>query len=498
MRQGILRRARLLVDRQSSLSISYMVYTLALGFSGAVQLGLLFLFARLLPTSAFGLVTLLMVAIPLAARFVTLGSDIGLAIRIWKRPRIEQQADLNAMLTWTWANSVLIVLLGLVAWQFMVAVIHPLFFVCALLAATSRNLTEILLVMLRREGRVAQVGALIVVRALLFGGMCGAALVILGHTAFAYLLGVLASEGTVALWALARLHRLYGLRLAAPGSGARMRELVRVGFPTLPGAVAALLLAGGDRFIITAVLGLAAAGVYALGQRLAESVVQILFIPFATAFGPFALGVASQSPQRAFDLIGRTALTFAYLGGVVLGVPAIVGRQVVLALIGSEYAPGATIFLLVIAGFLVFQIAQILAVYFNHTEQIRKHMWIILAAAASNIALNFFAVKAIGIIGAAVVSLVIYQGVLIAVAFTARPSGIPLVSLRRLYVPLLLFFAYLLLIYQVDSQGMATVTAVLAKTLVWAVYLTICLALSREARSAVTGMAERLRLFLAA
>jgi O-antigen/teichoic acid export membrane protein len=322
-------------------------------------------------------------------------------------------------------------------------------------------------------------------------------LLVIGETALAYLMGLLAAEGLVALWALARLNRLYGLRLLTPGSGARMRELLRVGFPTLPGAVAALLLLGGDRFVITALLGLAATGVYALGQKLAESVVQILFIPFTAAFVPYALSMASKDQEQAFNLIGRSALVFAYLGGAIVGLPVILGREVILAFAGPEYAPAAPVFLLVTAGVLVFQLSQILGVYFSHTEQLRKYMWIIVVAAAGNLLLNLVVVRVAGIVGAAIVSLLMYEGVLIAMALAARRSGNPLVSLRRLHLPLLLFFTFLLLIFLVDSRGMDTIPAVLAKAALWAGYSAIGLALSREARSAITGIADRFRMLLA-
>lgn len=496
MRQGIQRSVRLLADRQSSLSVSYLVYTLALGFSGAVQLGLLFLLARLLPTADFGIVTLLMVSIPLAARFVTLGSDIGLSIRIWKRPRDEQQADLSAVLTWTTINTAIVVLLGVVVGAFTISALHPFFFVCAILAAACRNCTEAFQLMLRREGRVALVGLVVVIRAILIAAACVAAVVVIGGTAFAYLVGLLVAEGLAALATLVRFQRLYSLRFGAPESAARMRELVRVGFPAIPVAVAALLLAAGDRFVITALLGLGATGVYALGQRLAESLVQILFIPFTTAFNPHTLSIASEDQEQAFGLIGKSTLLFAYLGGGVVGLPVIFSREVILAFAGPEYAPAATVFLLVIAGVLVFQLSQILGTYFTHTEQLRKYMWIIIAAATGNLALNIFAVQVAGILGAAIVSLLMYEAVLIAMALTASRSGNPLVSLFRLHVPLFLFFAYLLVIFQVDSQDMKTAPAVLAKVAVWAGYMGICLALSREARGAVSAIPERFRMLL--
>ncbi len=497
MRQGIARRLRLLVDRQSSLTVSYLVYTLALGFSGVVQLALLFLFGRLLPAAEFGLVTILMIAIPLAARFVTLGSDIGLGIRIWKQPRSDQQADLSAMLTWSSANAALIMLVGLAVWNQAVAGLPPWFFACGLLAAVARNVNETLQMMLRRENRVAEVGAIIVARALLLAALCALARAAVAGAASAYLLPLVACEGLIAVWALARLHRLYGLAPCARGSGARMKELLRVGFPTMPKTLAILLLAGGDRFVVSGMLGLAAAGVYAFGQRLADAVSQYLFYPFAIAFSPVAMNAASQDQRRALDMIGRSAITLGYLGGVALGVPVVFARELVLALLGPDYAQSATVFLLVAGGSLAFHVSQIVAVYFNQTEQIPKHMWILLAATAGSFALNLVVVPAWGIVGAAVVSLAVFHAVLVTVTLTARPAGVPLVAIGALHVPLLLFYFYLLVIHLVDARALGILPAVAAKTGLWACYLAAGLALSRDARVTVAGMARRLRLFLA-
>ena len=238
--QVVSRRLRLIVERQTSLSVSYLLYAVALGISGAVQLGLLFVLARLLPAPEFGVASLLMVSIPLVARLVTLGSDIGLAIRIWKRPRDEQRADLNAMLGWTAVTTAVALPFGLLVWFVVSADLHPLFFVFALLAAALRSCTEIFQAMLQREGHTARVGIMIVTRALLFGCVCAGIVVYVDASSFAYLCGVLAAEGLAAAWAVVQQGDPTGGLLpifSLPASNIA----VGVGLMTLMGLVAGAL-----------------------------------------------------------------------------------------------------------------------------------------------------------------------------------------------------------------------------------------------------------------
>jgi O-antigen/teichoic acid export membrane protein len=301
----------------------------------------------------------------------------------------------------------------------------------------------------------------------------------------------------MALWALGHLHRLYGLRIFAPGSFARMKQLMRVGFPIIPGTAAALLLAAGDRFVITALLGLTATGIYALGQRLAESMVQILFVPFASAFGPFVRKVASEDEGRALTLIADTALTFAYTGGVVVGFLAIFGREMIQVFAGVDYAPAATIFLLVAAAVLLYQLTQTLASYFSYSEQLQKYMWIAIAGAGANIALNVVAVQVAGIVGAAVVSLLVYETMLITTVIAARMAGVFIASLGRLHVPLLLLGIYLGSVYWIDQLQLEPAMSISTKTALWAGYVVMCVIISREIRQLIARVGNRIRIFLA-
>ncbi len=442
------------------------------------------------------MVALLMVSIPLACRLVTLGSDIGLSIRIWKRSRVDQRADLNAVLVWTAVVVMVFLGLALVVDTLAGRILGPVLVGGILLTAGFRSCTQIFQVMLRREERVLQVGFIVTCRALLVGIACTSTVLFVDATASAYLVGMVIAEGLAAVWALGRLHHLYDLHPFERGSIARVRELVRIGFPSIPGMAATLLLAAGDRFVISALLGLTAVGVYALGQRLAEYVVQILFVPFTTAFSPFVHRIASEDQARAIALIRETALKFAYLGGVVVGFPVIFGREVIHGFAGLEYAPAATVFLLIVAAVLVCQVSQILATYFTQTEQLRKYMWIIIVAASGNIALNVVAVQVAGIIGAAVVSLVMYEIVLVASLVGARRASVKLASFRQLHVPIVLFGVYLGLVYSIDVQNLAPAVSVPIKTTLWATYVGLCVAISQDARSVILGAVDRVRLFL--
>ncbi|MEX0958155.1 MAG: oligosaccharide flippase family protein [Burkholderiales bacterium] len=490
------KRFRLLLEHQSTLSVSYLVYTVALGFSGVIQLGLLFFLARVLPAPEFGVVALLMVSIPLVGRLVTSGSDIALAIRIWRRSRIEQQADLGAVLGWTGVLVAILVCFVVIGERLVDLAISTPLVLGTLLTAYCRSYSDIFQVMLRREGRVARVGIFVIVRAAFFGGFSVAAVLLFGASAELYLAGVLSAEAVMALFALAGMRAIYRVSLLARGSFNRMRELVRVGFPSIPGAAATLLLAAGDRFVITGVLGLVAAGIYTLGQRLAEYVVQILFVPFLSAFSPYAHSVASQNQQRAFAVMGQTALAFAFLGGVVAGFPAIFGREAIMLLAGPEFADAVTVFILVLAAALICQLCQILAGYFTHTEQLRKYMWIIVGAAVANLLLNMVSVRVFGIIGAAIVSVLVYEGILISILIMAKSGGVILTSTRRLHIPLFAFFGYLFLIHAVDASHYEVPTRITMKSSLWIAYAILCVAISPEVRDLVYRLSGRVRQFL--
>jgi O-antigen/teichoic acid export membrane protein len=496
MRKWIETRARLLIEHQSTLAVSYGIYTLALGFSGIVQIGLMFFLARQLPTHEFGMVALLMISIPLTTRFVTLGSDIGLSIRIWKRPRTEQEADLGAMLSWTGATVLMLLCLILLYEMFVGTVLGPTFLLCALFAAAFRNGGELFQTMLRREGHVMKVGLVIIVRTLLFATVCIAALQFIERTAIAYLLGAFVAEALTAFWALFHMTRLYKMRFFESGSLGRWKELAYVGFPSIPGMAAVLILAAGDRFVISGVLGLAAAGIYALGQRLAEAMVQLIFVPFATAFGPYTLKLASDSQDDAFRMIARTALHSAYLGVIVLGLPAIAGKELILVFAGLEFAASSSIFLLAIAAVLVFQVSQVLSVYFSRTETLRTYMWIIIVAATVNFVLNIAAVHTWGIVGAAVVSLLVYDAVLIAIATTVRRKGTLSVSLVKLHTPLLFFGFYLAMVYRIDTESLDTLSAISLKFLLWLGLSSLMFLVSPELRALATGLVRKLHKFV--
>lgn len=482
MVKWFLGRVRDLTERQSDLSVSYLIYTFALGFSGLLQLGLLFFMARVLPTGEFGVVGLLMVAIPLVGRLTMSGSDIALAIRIWRRPRDEQTADLGAIVTWSGVLVGLICIFAILfdrIFGFPFDVLVPL---GLLSAAFLRSHSDVYQVMLRREGRVARVGAFAVARATLFAIACVSGIVVWEASARAYLLSAVVAELFAAIWGLCHLRFAYGLRFFSDGSLRRMRDLVRIGFPSIPSAAATLLLAAGDRFVIGVILGVAATGVYAFGQRLAEYMVQILFVPFVSAFGPHAHSIARHDQNQAFELMRRTALTFSFLGGVIAGFPVIFGREMIIFVAGPDFEAASTVFVLVIAAALVWQICQILAGYFSHTEQLRKYMWIIVASAGANVLLNMLVVPMFGIAGAAIVSIIVYEAILILVIYVARRDGVALSSLRQLHAPLLLFFLYLILSYAVDSQGLSLSTGITCKSILWIVYLAVCLLISSDFR----------------
>ena len=91
------------------------------------------------------------------------------------------------------------------------------------------------------------------------------------------------------------------------------REMVRFGFPFVPGALFMFILNNGDRYFLQAYRGAEEVGVYALAYRVASIGTLLLLTPFLKLWGGIMIRVATGENGR--ELVGRIAsyYTAAYL-----------------------------------------------------------------------------------------------------------------------------------------------------------------------------------------
>jgi O-antigen/teichoic acid export membrane protein len=201
---------------------------------------------------------------------------------------------------------------------------------------------------------------------------------------------------------------------------ALLRQICRYGLPLSLTVVLAQLVGTSDRFLIGALLGEGAAGIYSVAADLASQTVTLLMMAVYLAVFPLAVHAwEEEGPVAASAQMQNNASLL-----LALGMPCVVGMVVLTpgishCLLGGNYrqAAGRVVPLIAIAAF----VAGFKACHFDAALQFAHRtidqVWIVLVAAVANILMNLVAIPMFGINGAAAVSVVTY---VIAVGLSIR------------------------------------------------------------------------------
>lgn len=219
--------------------------------------------------------------------------------------------------------------------------------------------------------------------------------VVLGSTGSAL---VSASMGTAAVLRSDRLRFLWDSKL--------VRHMLTFSLPLVPASIAAWGLNLSDRYIIRAVDGFSAAGIYASGYQAGLVVTAIAVAPFTLAWSA-AYWEISRGPD-AERIISRVLTAFVIVAtGAALGLSAI-GSDAIRILLGQQFE--AARFVVPFSAFssVTYGAYSILATGLNIRSQVRWLPLTMAAAAIGNVVLNLILVPRIGFIGAAISSLISY------------------------------------------------------------------------------------------
>lgn len=476
---------------QARLSVGYIVYAMAMGVAGFAQVVLFFLASKWMTVTEFGLVGILLIALPLLSKALGLGVDTGYSMRIWRASPFEQGQLLGATVSAMLIAVVLLLVSSMVLTRIVPAwrldVMAP-----AVLVAASRAMVDLSLVTLRRSGRVLRVGSIQALRGVFILVFPLAAFWVQGANALTYLAGSLLAEIATTLFMIPLLRQTSQLRIFQTGWRTEAMALIKLGAPALPMMLAMLLTASGDRFVIASVLGLSAVAVYTLGQKFAEYLVQIVFAPFIAALGPIAWQRAAQDMTESTRLLNNAAALLICAGGSVIGFVAVGIREAISHGYGAHYADAATVFLWVAFAVVAAQAAQIFASFFSHAERLAVPMKIYLSATVGMLLANYALAADTGVTGVAAISAATYTMVIGLVVWLARKHGGDLWRLRNHFAPLFVYALFLALVGAVDAAGWPGVMAVSIKLLCWGIFVCTLLGISTEFRVAVTGVLQRL------
>jgi O-antigen/teichoic acid export membrane protein len=196
------------------------------------------------------------------------------------------------------------------------------------------------------------------------------------------------------------------------------KNLLSFGIPMMIGyELSGLILSVGDRYVIDGLLGQEQLGLYAAAYNLCQYVQAAIIASIGQAIMPIYMQMWDrQGADETAAFIERSLRTYVMFGAPIIAGMAAVATELLPSLASSKYTSASGVLPWVIAGMVVDGTnAMVGAGLFIHRKT-RTIMVIVLACAGLNIGLNFILIPRLGIIGAAVATLVSYAATSLAMA----------------------------------------------------------------------------------
>jgi len=200
------------------------------------------------------------------------------------------------------------------------------------------------------------------------------------------------------VWAASR-ERLVG---GMPSIGLLGEEL-RYGGRSVVGTLAERLQFRADAFIVNAIAGVRATGIYSVTSGLAET---LWYVPNALGVVMFSRAVdPTADAGRTAATLTRTTLALSVL----LAVPAAAfGPRLVRFVYGSQFADAGVALRLIIPGVVAYSVVAVLSRYLSGRGRPGTGTLILLLGLAANVIANLILVPRLGILGAAIASSLSY------------------------------------------------------------------------------------------
>ncbi len=213
------------------------------------------------------------------------------------------------------------------------------------------------------------------------------------------------------------------------------RYVLAFGAPLIIYQLGGIILGAADRFMIAAFLGTEETGVYALSYNLGMTV-SLVFVAISQAWVPYYYALMREERydehDRQLELVIRVICACGLLVGVV-------GAEVARPLIGPAYHGGLNLVGIVAISYVWKALGQAYSRNFQFVKRTVLSSGVFLAAAITNILLNWLFLPRWGIAAAAYTTLLSFVVMLVLAWFINRTVlGLHAIAIRRWIVPVLL------------------------------------------------------------
>ena len=222
-------------------------------------------------------------------------------------------------------------------------------------------------------------------------------------------IGIFAAGILVLVHEGARFAKIFSLKIKNY-SGDFLRIFITYGIPLIGLSVASYVLSSSDRYMIGFFMGADAVGIYSAGYQLAETSVSVFSSFLMTAFFPVIVQTFEKSGRESTQHLVSDLMGY-YL---MLALPVVFGvtllcKEMTSILLGKSFFAAYQVLPVVSAG--VFFLG--LSMYFNKSFELKEKtshiLSITMSASILNIALNLILIPMIGILGAALSTLISYM-----------------------------------------------------------------------------------------
>jgi O-antigen/teichoic acid export membrane protein len=203
----------------------------------------------------------------------------------------------------------------------------------------------------------------------------------------------------------------------------RTKTYARYGVPISFSLIFEHLLSVGDRFLIALFLGQGAVGMYAAGYGLADRLLDIIFIWFGAAVWPLTIKALEQKgPDAAKNVAGQAAGLMALIAFPAAAGLALVAGPLTTVVIGEGLRAEAAGILpwIALSGLMNGMMTYYFHEAFTLTRKTGAMATIMALAAGLNLGLNLLLIPLMGIVGAAVSTVIAYTIALIVCAVLGR------------------------------------------------------------------------------
>jgi O-antigen/teichoic acid export membrane protein len=386
--------------------------SLIYGIGGMLQrfMGLLLLpfFTRALTPQDYGVVALVsLVGVAMSGLF-TLGTGNSMGVLYYR------ELDITKRPTIIWTNVLLLTVNG-VFWYSLVFLSAPMLSALmfqsdryadlirlALLGSVFSTIADPWLAYLRMEEKARRYVVITLISSLLSIGLSIWFVLVQGIGVKGVILA-----GTLAQGIMLGINWLMiGQKLPFQIDSGLFRPLVRIGFPSIFGLFAFLLIDYADRQMIERIVSLDALGIYSVGYSFGM-VMSIAMGAFATAWPPFFMSYLNK-PDEARVVFSRVLTYYSISFGILVILFFAAAKPIVLLMTAPAFHEAHLVVGLVAAGIMLKGCYLIMLPGIYFAEKLYMQSAVEWVAAIANIGLNLWLIPLFGIVGAALATFISY------------------------------------------------------------------------------------------